>query len=62
MDLFLRTGRKYRKLLLQLRKEETGGERFLDLLLRTGKYGQFLFKLRKEAPGRCLDLLLRSGK
>ncbi|MFR4784159.1 MAG: hypothetical protein ACLUAR_15845 [Pilosibacter sp.] len=33
---------KYRKLLLQLRKEETGGERILDLQLRTGEYRQFL--------------------
>ena len=62
MDLFLRTGRKYRKLLLQLRKEETGGERILDLQLRTGEYRQFLFQLRKETPGCRLDLLLRTGK
>ena len=26
------------------------------------EYRQFLFQLRKEAPGRRLDLLLRSGK
>ena len=29
---------------------------------RTGKYRHFLFKLRKEAPGCRLDLLLRTGK
>lgn len=44
------------------RKEETGGERILDLQLRTGEYRQFLFQLRKETPGCRLDLLLRTGK
>ena len=32
----------------QLRKEETGGERILDLQLRTGEYRQFLFQLRER--------------
>ena len=62
MDVFVRSGRKYGKLLLELRKEKAGGVRYLDVFVRSGEYGKFLLKLWKEAPGCRVDVFLRSGK